>query len=110
MTETPERCFARFHLAYPSGAAVMAFYAGVAMPGEAQATHLLAVVEAVEASGVSVGIPRRIGHERRRRDVRRGCIGEDAEILRTQDGKSLLLAGTPMNKARCRSIAWEGEA
>ena len=54
MTETPER-------AYPSGAVVMAFYAGGAMPGEVQATHLLAVVEVVEASRVSVGIPFRGG-------------------------------------------------
>ena len=38
--------------AYPSGAVVMAFYAGGAMPGELQATHLLAVVEVVEASRV----------------------------------------------------------
>ena len=36
-------------------------------------------------------------------DVRRGCIGKDAQILSTRDGKSapFLLADT---KARCRSM------
>ena len=69
----------------------MAFYAGGAMPGEVQATHLLAVVEVVQASRVSVGIPFRGGQ------ARRGCIGKDAEILSTRDGKSwasFLLAET----------------
>ena len=61
MTETPEPRFERFRMAYPSGAVVMAFYAGGAMLGEVQATHLLAVVEVVEASRVSVGIPFRGG-------------------------------------------------
>jgi hypothetical protein len=50
MTEPPERRFERLRLAYPSGAAVMAFYAGGAMPDEVPAPQLLAVVEVVEAS------------------------------------------------------------
>jgi len=67
----------------------MAFYAGGAMPGEVQATHPLAVVEVVEASRVSVGIPFPGGQAMNGiHDVRRGCIGKDAEILSTRDGES----------------------
>jgi hypothetical protein len=58
----------------------MAFYAGGAMPGEVQATHLLAVVEVVEASRVSVGIPFR-GGQAMNTTFEGGCIGKDAEIL-----------------------------
>ena len=73
MTETAEPRFDRFRMAYPSGAVTMAFYAGGAMLGEVQATHLLAVVEVVEASRVSVGIiPRRTGHERHKRTLEGG--------------------------------------
>ena len=70
-------------MAYPSAAVVMAFYAGGAMPGEVQATHLLAVVEVVEDSRVRVGIPFRGGQYMNGiHDVRRGCIGKDTEILK----------------------------
>ena len=64
----------------------MAFYAGGAIPGEVQATHLLAVVEVVEDSRVSVGIPfRGVQAMNGIHDVRRGCIGKDAEILSTRE-------------------------
>jgi hypothetical protein len=53
-TETPEPRFERFRLAYPSGTVVMTFYAD---DGEVRVTHPLAVVEAVDDSRVSVGIP-----------------------------------------------------
>lgn len=78
-TETPEPRFERFCLAYSSGTAVMAFYGD---DGEVRVTHTLAVVEVVEDSRVSFGIPevRWAGYERRTRGVRRGCIGNDAEV------------------------------
>jgi hypothetical protein len=53
-TETPEPHFERFCLAYPSGTVVMVFYAD---DGEVCVTYPLAVVEAVDDSRVSVGIP-----------------------------------------------------
>jgi hypothetical protein len=52
--ETPEPRFERFCLAYPSGTAVMAYYGDGAAVGEEQASPLLAVVEAVEDSRVSL--------------------------------------------------------
>jgi hypothetical protein len=55
-TETPEPRFERFCLAYPSGTVVMHYGGGAAL-GDVRVTHPLAVVEAVEASWVSVGIP-----------------------------------------------------
>ena len=81
----------------------MAFYAGGAMPGEVKATHLLAVVEVVEASRVSVGIPFR------RRQAMNGIhatfVGgvsasdaEDPEAAgRRVAGHPGLLAAIPMN-------------
>ena len=56
-TDTPKPRFERFCLAYPSGTVVMAFYGDGATLGEVRVTHPLAVVEAVEDSRVSVGIP-----------------------------------------------------
>jgi hypothetical protein len=53
-TETPEPRFERFCLASPSGTVMMAFYTD---DGEVRVTHPLAVVEAVDDSRVSVGIP-----------------------------------------------------
>lgn len=52
-TDTPESRFECFHLAYPSGTVVDAYYGGGAALGKVKATHSLAVVKAVEASRVS---------------------------------------------------------
>jgi hypothetical protein len=85
----------------------MAFYAGGAMLGEVQATQPLAVVEVVEASRVSVGIPFLGGQAMYGiHDVRKGCIGKDAEILSTQVVGILPPGGIPMNKAP--ADAWGG--
>jgi hypothetical protein len=49
--------FERFCLTYPSGTAVMVFYADGATLGGVRVTHPLAVVEVIEVSRLSVGIP-----------------------------------------------------
>jgi hypothetical protein len=53
--EHPPRYPKRYHLAYPSGTVVEAFYAGGAPLEEVRVTHPLAVVEAFEDSLVGVG-------------------------------------------------------
>ena len=68
-TGTPEPRFERFCLAYPSGTVVVVFYAD---DGEGRVTHPLAVVEAVDDSRVSAGIPEVGRHERHTRLSRRG--------------------------------------
>jgi hypothetical protein len=51
----PDRHDGDRRAAHPSGAVVMAFYAAGAMPDEAQAPQLLAVVEVVDDSSARVG-------------------------------------------------------
>ena len=74
MTETPGPGFERFRMGYPLGAVVMAFYAGGAMPGVVQ-------------EGIPMWIRWKVTPTET--DVRRGCIGKDAEILSTRDRKFL---------------------
>jgi hypothetical protein len=55
--DTPEPRFERFTATYSSGTVIPSFYPGGVTLTEARVGHPLAVVEAVEASLVSVGTP-----------------------------------------------------